>query len=89
MPTILEGQVKQISLDSEDERIQDFVRSLSVGPEGSVLVIDGRPVLQVHPVVSELVDAEKLKAAIFERWRQSRDLNAEWDSVDPAPPGHQ
>jgi hypothetical protein len=44
--------VKHISLDREDERIQQFLCSLPLDPEGSVLELHGQPVLRVLPPAS-------------------------------------
>jgi len=74
--------VKHINLDREDKRIQQFVRSLPLDPDGSILELQGEPVLRVLPVSSDAVDLVALKAAILERRRESRDLNADWESVD-------
>ncbi len=38
-----------VSLDSQPEAVKQFVRSLSVDPDGSVLEIEGRPVAWIAP----------------------------------------
>jgi hypothetical protein len=42
--------MKRINLDACGEAIKQFVLSLSPGPGGAVLELDGRPVAQVLPV---------------------------------------
>ncbi|MBI3465488.1 MAG: hypothetical protein HY000_20900 [Planctomycetes bacterium] len=74
--------MKHISLDCEDERIQRCVRSLPVDPDGSVLELQGEPLVRVLPVTSDDIDAAKLKSAIIQRRRESRELNAEWEALD-------
>lgn len=74
--------MKHISLDREDERIQEFVRSLPLDPEGSILELQGKAVLRVLPINTPTVDPAALKAAILERRGESRELNAEWEAVD-------
>ena len=77
-------RLAHISLDHEDERIKHFVRSLPVGPDGSVLELDGRALLRVLPAAAEPVDAARLAAAIRRRRDASRALNAEWEAADRA-----
>jgi hypothetical protein len=74
--------VKHINLDREDERIKRFVRSLPIDPDGSVLEINGEPVVRVLPVVDEPVDDKMLREAIRNRRTASRMLNKEWEAVD-------
>jgi hypothetical protein len=75
--------VKSISLDRAAKPIKDFVRTLPVEPDGSVLKLRGKAVLRVLPVV-ETVDRRRLKAAILKRRSCSRKLNEEWRLVDQA-----
>lgn len=44
--------MKHINLDSADEQVKQFVLSLKVDSEGSVLELDGEQVLRVIPVRS-------------------------------------
>ena len=74
--------MKRISLDREDERVKKFVRSLPVDSGGSILELEGQPLVKVVPVADEPVDKAKLKAAILKRRDESRRLNKEWDAVD-------
>src|SRR5258707_847365 len=45
--------MEHVSLDAADESVKQFVLSLSANPDGSVLEMDGRAVLQVFPVAGE------------------------------------
>ena len=75
--------MKHISLDDQPQGVQEFVLTLPVDTDGSVLELKGSPVLRVLPVGSgEPVDEAKLKAAILARRDASRALNAEWEDVD-------
>jgi len=74
--------MKHVSLDRESKAIKKFVRSLPVDPEGTLLELEGEPVLRVLPVDEEAVDPRKLKAAILSRRDRSRELNREWEVVD-------
>jgi hypothetical protein len=76
--------VKHINLDTEDERVKQFVLSLELDADGSVLEADGKPVAHVLPVAEngESYDCEKLKAAILARRDESRSLNVEWEHTD-------
>jgi hypothetical protein len=76
------GVVKRINLDQKERKIKDFVCSLAADPEGSVLVMNGEPVVRVLPVVEEGVDLRKLKAAILRRRGASRQSNKEWEAAD-------
>jgi hypothetical protein len=42
--------MKHLSLDTQADAVKQFVLSLSADPDGSVLELDGRAVLQVLPV---------------------------------------
>ena len=74
--------MKHISLDREDDRIKEFVRSLPVEPDGSLLELRGKAVLRVLPATPETVDRAKLRAAILKRRDESRRLDAQWQAVD-------
>lgn len=74
--------MKHVSLDHEVKQIKDFISSLAEEPEGSILELDGRPVVRITPMVSDEVDEEKLKEAILSRRDESRKLNADWEHVD-------
>ncbi len=76
--------VKHIDLDTEDKRVQQFVLSLDLDAEGSVLELHGKPVLRVLPIVAGGVsyDRDKLKAAILARRDESRRLNDDWSHAD-------
>ena len=74
--------MKQIHIDQEDERVKEFVRSLPLDPDGSVLNLGGKPVLRVLPLLDDHVDQQKLKAAILNRRDQSRELNEHWRAAD-------
>lgn len=79
-----EPDVKHINLDTQDECVRQFVLSLELEPDGSVLEINGEPVARVLPVTGDRdsVDREKLKAAILARRDESRALNEEWQHAD-------
>jgi len=79
-----ERDSKHISLDTQDQRVKEFVLSLELDPEGSVLELNDEPVARVLPVAfdGESVDREKLKAAILARRNESRALNEEWHDTD-------
>ena len=74
--------MKQIHIDQEDERVKEFVRSLPLDPDGSVLNLGGKPVLRVLPLLDDHVDQQKLKAAILNRRDRSRELNEDWHAAD-------
>lgn len=75
--------MKHIDLDTEDKQVQQFVLSLELDPEGSVLELHGKPVARVLPVVGGIsYDREKIKAAILARRDESRHLNADWQQAD-------
>ena len=75
--------MKHVSLDTQHENVKQFVLSLPLDDDGSVLELGGRPVARVLAVRDEEgFDAEKLKAAILARRDESRDLNREWEDVD-------
>jgi hypothetical protein len=75
--------MKHISLDEQPDGIQQFVLSLPIDIDGSVLELNGSPVLRVSRVADdEPLDEEKLKTAILARRDASRASNAEWEDVD-------
>lgn len=78
------AEVRHIKLDKESAQIQRFVLSLPVDPAGSILELNGDPVLRVLPITAEeeSVDKAKLSAAIRRRRDESRRLNDEWAAVD-------
>lgn len=55
-----------MSLDSADEAVKEFLRSLAVNSEGVELELDGEVLCQVVPTV-QLSGIEK-KALVEERW---------------------
>lgn len=73
--------VKHIDLDTQDEHVKQFVLSLQLEEDGSILEADGKPVARVLPVGGGY-DRERLKQAILNRRDESRDLNADWDDAD-------
>jgi hypothetical protein len=76
--------VKHIDLDSSGEQVKQFVLSLELDAEGSLLEVQGKPVARVFPVHGEATayDRDKLKAAILARRDESRRLNDEWKHAD-------
>jgi len=74
--------VKHIDLDAQDEHVKQFVLSLQLDDDGSVLEVGGKPVARVFPAAGGQPDREKLKAAILARRDESRALNAEWEAAD-------
>ena len=74
--------MKTINLDKQTKRIKEFVRTLPVDPDGSVLRLGGEPVLKVFPPRSRRVNKAKLRAAILSRRDESRRLNEDWIAVD-------
>jgi hypothetical protein len=74
--------MKRVKLDRKTEEIKAFIRSLSGTTAGSILELDGKPVLKVMPVCEEAVDAAALKAALRKRRDESRRLNQDWADVD-------
>jgi hypothetical protein len=76
--------MRHIKLDKENAKVKQFVLSLPVDPDGSILELEGEAVLRVLPVVEEDegVDRAKLKAAILRRRNESRELNEEWEAAD-------
>jgi hypothetical protein len=45
--------MKHVSLDTQDEAVKRFILSLSADPDGSLLEIDGRAVVQVLPIAPQ------------------------------------
>jgi hypothetical protein len=75
--------MKHISLDDQPQGIQQFVLSLPMDSDGSVLELHGSPVLRVLRMPEqEAIDEAGLKAAILARRDASRASNAEWEDVD-------
>ncbi len=75
--------MKHISLDDQSQGVQQFVLTLPLDADGSLLELKGSPVLRVLPITDEEpVDEDKVKAAILARRDASRALNAEWEDVD-------
>ena len=78
------SEVRHINLDTQNQQVKQFVLSLSVDRDGSILELKGEPVLRVLPVIEEeqAVDNAKLKAAILNRRGESRRLNDDWQAAD-------
>ena len=74
--------MKRVSLDREGEQVKKFIRSLARASDGTILELDGEPIVRVFPVTKQSVDRVKLKAAILRRREESRRLNKEWEAVD-------
>jgi hypothetical protein len=76
--------MKHIALETEDEHVKQFVLSLELDSEGSVLELNGKAVARVLPVDGRELsyDPEKLTAAIVARRDEARRLNADWDEAD-------
>ncbi|MBL8794997.1 MAG: hypothetical protein JNM56_13895 [Planctomycetia bacterium] len=74
--------MKRVKLDRKTEEIKAFIRSLSGATVGSILELDGKPVLKVLPISAEAVDAATLKAALRKRRDESRRLNQDWTDAD-------
>jgi hypothetical protein len=76
--------MKHIALETEDEHVKQFVLSLQLDSDGSVLELNGKPVARVLPVDGRELsyDPEKLTAAIVARRDESRRLNADWEDAD-------
>lgn len=63
-----EPDVKHINLDTQDEHVKQFVLSLQLDTEGSILEAEGKPVARVVPVSGNSgYDPERLKQAILNR----------------------
>ena len=76
-------KVKHIELTREDEHVKQFVLALNLDREGSVLELNGEPVVHVVPAGDQAgVDVEKLESAILARRDESRALNDEWINTD-------
>jgi preprotein translocase subunit Sec63 len=75
--------VKHINLDTQDEHVKQFVLSLQLDTEGSVLEAGGKAIARVLPVNDNSgYDSERLKQAILNRRDESRALNEEWEHAD-------
>lgn len=76
--------MRHIKLDDENAQIKQFVLSLPIDPDGSILELEGEAVLRVLPMMEHnpVVDNSKLKAAILRRRDESRRLNEDWESAD-------
>lgn len=51
--------MKHLSVDTQDESVKRFILSLSADPDGSVLELDGRAILQVLPIAAQTNGAEE------------------------------
>src|ERR1700722_19873286 len=71
--------MNHITLDSQDEVVKKFVLSLPVDPQGSILELNGRPVMCVLPV-SVVVDGDEL-------WTEDKN-NRRCDLIDRKYAGH-
>ncbi len=74
--------MKRVNVDKQNEGIREFIHSLPVEKEGCILIVNGKPLLQVVPVTNISVDKRKLKKAILARREESRRLNRDWEAVD-------
>lgn len=76
--------MRHIKLDKQDDQVKQFILSLPIDPDGSILELRGEPVLRVLPVIDKqlAVDKAKLKDAILRRRDASRRLNADWQAAD-------
>ena len=66
--------MKNIDLDREDEHVKQFVKSLTVDPDGALLRLNGQPLVKVTPPYG--MSAAEKKALIDERrelMRQARE----------------
>ncbi len=79
-----ELDAKHINLDSQDEHVKQFVLSLELNPEGSVLEANGKPVAHVLPIINGAAtyDTDRLVAAIRNRRDESRGSNQDWEHAD-------
>ena len=75
---------RHINLDREAPQIKHFLMSLPLDRGGSILELQGEPVLRVLPMDSAglPIDKSKLKAAILHRRTVSRRVNKEWENTD-------
>jgi hypothetical protein len=78
------SDVRHINLDKQNKQVKQFVLSLSVQQEGSILELEGEPLIRVLPVIEQeqAVDKAKLKAAVLRRRAESRRLNDDWEAAD-------
>jgi hypothetical protein len=60
--------MKHVQLDALDESVKQFVLSLSVDPNGSILELNGRAVVQVLPVAAQ----ENGSASEDEPWTEAK-----------------
>lgn len=76
--------MRHIKLDDESAQIKQFVLSLPMDPDGSLLELQGEAVLRVLPPMEQkpFVDHAKLEAAILRRRDESRRLNEDWEAAD-------
>ena len=74
--------MKHVSLDREDQRIRDFVRSIPVDPDGTLVELDGQAIFRVLPATAAEFDPVRLKAAILNRRDASRASNQDWEAAD-------
>ena len=76
--------MRHIKLDRENAYVKQFVLSLPVDPDGSILELKGEALLRVLPVIAheQAVDMTKLKAAILKRRNESRRVHAKWEAAD-------
>lgn len=79
-----DSDVRHISLNTQDKHVQEFLLSLELDIEGTVLELNGEPIARVLPIVGhgQAVDREQLKAAILDRREESRALNEAWQDAD-------
>lgn len=79
-----DSDVRHISLNTQDKLVREFLLSLNLDSNGTVLELNGEPMARVLPIVSQsqAVDREQLKAAILARREESRALNESWQDAD-------
>jgi hypothetical protein len=58
-----ELDVKHINVDNQSDDVKRFLLSLDVDAEGSILELEGKEVLCVHPVRPMPLDADDLASA--------------------------
>lgn len=76
--------MRHIKLDDESAQVKQFVLSLSMDPDGSMLELQGEAVLRVLPPTQQkpFVGDAQLEAAILRRRDESRRLNQDWEATD-------
>jgi hypothetical protein len=74
--------MKHLEITQQSEAVRNFVLSLGTPPEDLILDVNGIPFARMTPINPSEVDKDILAQAILARRDESRQNNAEWESLD-------